>query len=149
MSIQHHRCLVVLLMTFSLINVAYAKNEQPYRVVNMNDIADDGNQNVKFFNKKGNCYYFGQALLVSVKNAKMFGMEIPDAPKSKAWDFIIKSKVCQGGDRDKTPYSVKQTLYLAPDTKTIQRKSDSALIPAGTEFLVFPSEEERNKYFGK
>ncbi|HAW1374513.1 TPA: hypothetical protein JLM45_004529 [Escherichia coli] len=149
MSIQHHRCLVVLLMTLSLVNVAYAKNEQPYRVVNMNDIADDGNQNVKFINKKGDCYYFGHALLVSVRNAKIFGMEIPDAPKSKAWDFIIKSKVCQGGDRDMTPYSVKQTLYLAPDTKTIQRKSGSVLIPAGTEFFVFPSEEERKKYFDK
>ncbi|HFW0630169.1 TPA: hypothetical protein ACIAUR_004482, partial [Salmonella enterica subsp. enterica serovar Saintpaul] len=107
------------------------------------------NQNVKFINKKGNCYYFGQALLVSVQNEKIFGVDIPGAPKSKAWDFIIKSKVCQGGDRDKTPYSVKQTLYLAPDTKTIQRKSDSVLIPAGTEFFVFPSEEERKKYFDK
>ncbi|EKE5679271.1 hypothetical protein OV002_005094, partial [Escherichia coli] len=106
-------------------------------------------QNVKFINKKGNCYYFGQALLVSTQNAKIFGVEIPDAPKSKAWNFIIESKVCQGGDRDKTPYSVKQTLYLAPDTKTIQRKSDSVLIPAGTEFFVFPSEEERKKYFDK
>ncbi|ELD8955936.1 hypothetical protein RLP73_003980 [Escherichia coli] len=144
-----HRCLVVLMMTFSLVNVASAKNEQPYRVVVMNDIADDDNQNVKFLNKKGDCYYFGQALLVSVQNAKIFGVEIPDAPKSKAWDFIIKSRVCQGGDRDRTPYSVKQTLYLAPDTKTIQRKSGSVLIPAGTEFLVFRSEEERNKYFGK
>lgn len=141
--------LLVLMMTFSLVNVVDAKNEQPYRVVNMSDIADDGNQNVKFINKKGNCYYFGQALLISVQNAKIFGVDIPDAPKSKAWDFIIKSKVCQGGDSDKTPYSVKQTLYLAPDTKTIQRKSDSVLIPAGTEFLVFSSEEERNKYFGK
>ncbi|EJY7193773.1 hypothetical protein OGI85_004412 [Salmonella enterica] len=148
MSIKN-RCLVVLMMTFSLVNVAYAKNEQPYRVVNMNDIADDGNQNVKFINKKGGCYYFGQALLVSVKNAKVLGVEIPDAPKSKAWDFIIKSRVCQGGDRDKTPYSVNQTLYLTPDIKTIQRNMYSALIPAGTEFLVFSSEEERNKYFGK
>ncbi|WP_407200166.1 hypothetical protein [Enterobacter asburiae] len=51
MSIKN-RCLVVLMMTFSLVNVAYAKNEQPYRVVNMNDIADDGNQNVKFINKR-------------------------------------------------------------------------------------------------
>ncbi|EDO5210595.1 hypothetical protein DC490_003558 [Escherichia coli] len=144
-----HRCLIVLMMTFSLVNVAFAKNELPYRVVVMNDIADDGNQNVKFINKKGGCYYFGQALLVSVQNAKIFGVEIPDAPKSKAWDFIVKSKVCQGGDRDKTPYSVKQTLYLAPDTKTIQRKTDSVLIPAGTEFLAFPSEEERKKYFDK
>ncbi|EKA2676183.1 hypothetical protein OKW79_004486 [Salmonella enterica] len=144
-----HICLVVLMMTFLLVNVADAENEQPYRVVNMSDIADYGNQNVKFINKKGDCYYFGQALLVSVQNAKILGMEIPDAPKSKAWDFIIKSKVCQGGDRDKTPYSVKQTLYLVPDTKTIQRKSDSVLIPAGTEFFVFPSEEERNKYFDK
>ncbi|HBT1792667.1 TPA: hypothetical protein L9I89_004458 [Klebsiella pneumoniae] len=141
--------LLVLMMAFSLVNVADAKNEQPYRAVNMSDIADDGNQNVKFINKKGNCYYFGQALLISVQNAKVFGVDIPGAPKSKAWDFIIKSKVCQGGDSDKTPYSVKQTLYLAPDTKTIQRKSDSVLIPAGTEFLVFSSEEERNKYFGK
>ncbi|EPB0661515.1 hypothetical protein ACQ92W_004228 [Escherichia coli] len=144
-----HSCLVVLMLTFSLVNVASAKNELPYRVVVMNDIADDGNQNVKFINKKGNCYYFGQALLVSVQNAKIFGVEISDAPKSKAWDFIIKSRVCQGGDRDKTPYSVKQTLYLAPDTKTIQRKSDTVLIPAGTEFFVFPSEEERKKYFEK
>lgn len=40
--------LLVLMMTFSLVNVAYAKNEQPFRVVNMNDIADEGNQNVKF-----------------------------------------------------------------------------------------------------
>lgn len=46
--------LLVLMMTFSLVNVAYAKNEQPFRVVNMNDIADEGNQNVKFINKKGN-----------------------------------------------------------------------------------------------
>ncbi len=39
--------------------------------------------------KKGDCYYFGQALLVSVKNAKVLGVEIPDAPKrSKAWDFV-------------------------------------------------------------
>lgn len=141
--------LLVLMMTFSFVNVADAKNEQPYRVVNMSDIDEDGNQNVKFINKKGDCYYFGQALLISVQNAKIFGVDIPDAPKSKAWDFIIKSKVCQGGDRDKTPYSVKQTLYLAPDTKTIQRKSDSVLIPAGTEFFVFPSEEERKKYFDK
>ncbi|HCD3589361.1 TPA: hypothetical protein NBN86_003786 [Klebsiella pneumoniae] len=141
--------LLVLMMTFSLVNVASAKNEQPYRVVNINDIADVGNQSVKFINKKGDCYYFGQALLVSVKNAKILGVEIPDAPKSKAWDFIIKSRVCQGGDRDKAPYSVKQTLYLAPDTKTIQRKSDSVLIPAGTDFFVFPSEEERKKYFDK
>ncbi|EEJ4206650.1 hypothetical protein CSE83_004483 [Salmonella enterica subsp. enterica serovar Javiana] len=141
--------LLVLMMTFSLVNVADAENEQPYRVVNMSDISNDGNQNVKFINKKGNCYYFGQALLISVQNAKIFGVDIPSAPKSKAWDFIIKSKVCQGGDSDKTPYSVKQTLYLAPDTKTIQRKSDSVLIPAGTEFFVFPSEEERKKYFDK
>ncbi|EAR6118060.1 hypothetical protein ET015_19905 [Salmonella enterica] len=141
--------LLVLMMAFSLVNVADAKNEQPYRVVNMSDIADDGNQNVKFINKKGNCYYFGQALLISVQNTKIFGVDIPGAPKSKAWDFIITSKVCQGGDSDKTPYSVKQTLYLAPDTKTIQRKSDSVLIPAGTEFFVFPSEEERKKYFDK
>lgn len=77
--------LLVLMMTFSLVNIAYAKNEQPFRVVNMNDIADEGNQ-----------------------------------------------KLC-----------------LAPDTKTIQRKSDSVLIPAGTEFFVFPSEEERKKYFNK
>lgn len=144
-----HSCLVVLMMAVSLVNVADAKNEQPYRVVVMNDISDNGNQNVKFINKKGDCNYFGQALLVSEQIAKILGVEIPDAPKSKAWDFIIKSKVCQGGDRDKTPYSVKQTLYLAPDTKTIQRKSDSVLIPAGTEFFVFPSEEERKKYFDK
>ncbi|EAS6882758.1 hypothetical protein EA560_21830 [Salmonella enterica] len=144
-----HSCLVVLMMAVSLVNVADAKNEQPYRVVVMNDIFDNGNQNVKFINKKGDCNYFGQTLLVSKQNANILGVEIPDAPKSKAWDFIIKSKVCQGGDRDKTPYSVKQTLYLAPDTKTIQRKSDSVLIPAGTEFFVFPSEEERKKYFDK
>lgn len=62
--------LLVLMMTFSLVNFAYAINEQPFRVVNMNDIADEGNQNVKFINKKGNCYYFGQALLVSVQNEK-------------------------------------------------------------------------------
>ncbi|HAZ5675254.1 TPA: hypothetical protein J8D84_003404 [Escherichia coli] len=141
--------LLVLMMTFSLVNIADAKNDQPFRVVNMSDISDDGNQNVKFINKTGGCYYFGQALLISVQNAKILGVEIPGAPKSKAWDFIIKDKVCQGSDSDKTPYSVKQTIYLAPDTKTIQRKSDSVLIPAGTEFLAFPSEEERNKYFDK
>ncbi|HBE3121330.1 TPA: hypothetical protein KL507_003694 [Escherichia coli] len=144
-----HSCLVVLMMTFSLVNVAAAKNDQPYRVVNMSDISDDGNQNVKFINKTGSCYYFGQALLVSEQNATILGVEIPDAPKSKAWDFIIINKVCQGSDSDKTPYSVKQTLYLAPDTKTIQRKSYSVLIPAGTEFLAFPSAEERKKYFDK
>ena len=51
MSIKN-RCLVVLMMTFSLVNVAYAKNEQPYRVVNMNDIADDGNQNLNLLIKR-------------------------------------------------------------------------------------------------
>ncbi|EFE6523831.1 hypothetical protein CEF37_004245 [Escherichia coli] len=144
-----YRCFVVLMMAFPLVNFAYAKNEQVYRVLNMNDIVDGGNQGVKFLDKKGSCYYFGQALLVSEKNAKILGVEIPDAPKSKAWDFVISSRVCQGSDHDKTPYSVKQTLYLAPDTKTIHRKSYSALIPAGTEFLVFTSEDERNKYFTK
>ncbi len=62
--------------------------------------------------------------------------------------YYQKQGVCQGGDRDKTPYSVNQTLYLTPDTKTIrERNMYSALIPAGTEFLVFSSEERKKQIF--
>ncbi len=68
--------------------------------------------------------------------------------KAKHGILLSKAESVRGGDRDKTPYSVNQTLYLTPDTKTIQRNMYSALIPAGTEFLFFSSEEERNKYFG-
>ncbi|ECJ5779176.1 hypothetical protein FM788_16130 [Salmonella enterica] len=137
-----YRCLVVFMMMFSLVNVAYSKSEQYHRIVNLTDIVDDGDQIVKFKDKKGECYYFGKAKIVSVENFKIFGMEIPDAPKTKRWDLTIEKKVCEYFTYDKI-------LYVVPDEKTIHGRHDSVLIPAGTDFLLFSSEEERKAYFYK
>lgn len=134
------KILLVVMVTIMGMSVSYANSEEYHKVVSMTDIVDDGDQNVKFIDKKGECYYLGKATVVSVENANVFGVEIPDVPESKLWDLKIEKKVCQN-------ISYDQTLYVVPDEKTINRKNNEVLIPAGTEFLVFPSKEELKKHF--
>lgn len=136
------RVFAVFMLTYVGINTCHAKDEQYHAVVNLTDIVDGGDQFVKFKDKKGECYYLGKAKIVSFENFKVFGMEVPDAPKTKLWDFIIERKICYN-------FTYDQILYATPVEKTIHGRHDSVLIPAGTDFLLFSSEEERKAYFYK
>ncbi|MGC0987139.1 hypothetical protein WKH15_21725 [Pantoea agglomerans] len=103
-------------------------------VYNVNSISVEGNQQVKFIDKKGECYYFGEVKQFKVKHDnRVFGVKIGESETNR-YKFYITRKVC----RDMA-YDV--SLFPAP-TKKLWNTNDNTLLSSGTEFRVFSSEEE-------
>lgn len=103
-------------------------------VYNVNSISIEGEQQVKFIDKKGECYYFGKVKKLKVKqDSRIFGFKVGEVETNR-YKFTISRKVC----RDMT-YDV--SLFPAP-TKKLWNTNDNTLLSSGTEFRVFSSEEE-------
>jgi len=103
-------------------------------VYNVNSISVEGNQQVKFIDKKGECYYFGDVKQFKEKqDNRVFGFKIGESETNR-YKFSITRKVC----RDRA-YDV--SLFTAP-TKKIWNTNDNTLLSSGTEFRIFSSEEE-------
>lgn len=103
-------------------------------IYNVNSISAEDNQLVKFIDKKGECYYFGEVKrFVGKHDNRVFGFKIGES-EINTYKFSITRKVC----RDMA-YDV--SLFTAP-TKKNWNVNDNTLLSSGTEFRFFSSEEE-------
>lgn len=125
--------LFLILLFASAPSFAGSDEESNQLVYNVNSIGVEGDQQVKFIDKKGECYYFGEVKqFKGMHDNRVFGFKIGES-EIKSYKFSITRKVC----RDKA-YDV--SLFPAP-TKKIWSTNDNTILSSGTEFRVFSSEK--------
>lgn len=135
-----------LVLLYAVLPVAAIAADQDHSLIyNVNAIDKYGDQSVRFLDKKGECYYYGQVKATDeTKPLTFLGIKYGEQ-KITGYSISVNRKVCRDISYP-VSYIVLPSLRVVTLDNNISSKQSVTLMPAGTEFRLFENQKEAADY---
>lgn len=135
-----------LVLLYAVLPVAAIAADQDHSLIyNVNAIDKYGDQSVRFLDKKGECYYYGQVKTTDeTKPLTFLGIKYGEQ-KITGYSISVNRKVCRDIAYRVSFIALPSAPVVTLDNN-ISSKQSVTLMPAGTEFRLFENQKEAADY---